>query len=307
MTKLVLGFVLSAALSFSACSSSGPGSGGTVGSGATSGQGGAGGSAVDTGGGADGNAWPAVTDFAARGPFPIQREANVGPNAAYDIVRPAMLGAQGRKHPIISWNNGTLYEISRYQDLLDHWASHGFVVMGGHTNTTAGGAIHQGAIDWLVAENARTGSPYFGMLEVTKIGAAGHSQGGGASITAGANLPGPAGIVTTMPLMPIMSYQRPHIEQHAASMLIVSATEDARSNAVADQAFADITTEFVDAQFVGVHEDAMNPGIHGATVAWFRYQLMGDATAKAQFYPPAICGLCSENAWMRVRHKNSPP
>jgi hypothetical protein len=51
----------------------------------------------------------------------------------------------------------------------------------------------------------------------------------------------------------------------------------------------------------------MNPGIHGATLAWFRYQLMGDQIAKAQFYPPASCGLCGDDAWRRIRHRNSPP
>jgi hypothetical protein len=251
--------------------------------------------------------WPAVTDFDRPGPFSIRRETNVGPDAAYDIVRPMQLGEEGRRHPIVSWNNGTLYPIDRYQDLLDHWASHGFVVIGAHTNRTAGGAVHKTAIDWLVAENARAGSEYYGRLDVTMIGAAGHSQGGGASITAGADVPGPAGIVTTMPLMPISSFERPQLAQHAASMLLVSATEDDRANGVANQAISDVTTELVDAQFVGVHEDAMNPGIHGATVAWLRYQLMGDETAKAQFYPPATCGLCQSADWRRIRHKNSPP
>jgi dienelactone hydrolase len=254
-----------------------------------------------------GTAWPSVTDFAAPGPFAVQRETNVGPNAAYDIVRPMQLGAEGRKHPIISWNNGTLYQIDRYQALLDHWASHGFVVMGAHTNSTRGGAVHKAAIDWLVAENARAASHYSGNLDLTKIGASGHSQGGGATITAGANIPGPSGIVTSVPLMPIQAFERAHLAQHTGSMLLVSATEDPRANGVADQALADVTTEFVDAQFVGVHEDAMNPGLHGATVAWFRYQLMGDLTAKAQFYPPATCGLCDDDAWRRFRHKNPAP
>src|SRR5688572_19719590 len=121
-------------------------------------------------------AWPSVTDFAAAGPFAITHETNVGPNAGYDIVRPAQLGAQGRKHPIISWNNGTNYPIADYQPLLDHWASHGFVVIGAHTNSTRGGAVHEAAIDWIVAEASRTGGAYFNMLDVTKIGAAGHSQ-----------------------------------------------------------------------------------------------------------------------------------
>ena len=252
------------------------------------------------------SAWPSATDFAAPGPFAVERETNVGPDAAYDIVRPARLGEEGRKHPIVSWNNGTLYQIDRYQALLDHWASHGFVVIGGHTNRTAGGAVHEAAIDWLVAENARAGSAYFGMLDVTKIGASGHSQGGGATISAGANVPAPMGIVTTMPLMPISRYERPHLTQHAASMLLVSATDDERANRVADEALAEVTTELVDAQFVGVHEDAMNPGLHGATVAWLRYQLMGDPSARAQFYPAGTCGLCGDSDWRRLRRSNSP-
>jgi hypothetical protein len=110
-----------------------------------------------------------------------------------------------------------------------------------------------------------------------------------------------------MPLMPISAFERPHLAQHTASMLIVSATEDPRANRVADQALADVTTEFVDAQFVGVHADAMNPGIQGATVAWLRYQLMGDAKAKAQFYPQQTCGLCSDDAWMGLRRNNPAP
>lgn len=250
--------------------------------------------------------WPSVADFAAPGPFAIERETHVGPGGAYDIVRPRQLGAEGRKHPIISWNNGTLYPIERYQALLDHWASHGFVVIGAHTNSTRGGAVHKAAIDWLVAEASRPGSAYYGVLDPTKIGAAGHSQGGGATITAGANVPGPTGIVTSVVMMPISAFERSHLARHAGSMLIVSATDDDRANAVADQALADVATELVDAQFVGVHADAMHPGMHGPTVAWFRYQLMGDASAKARFYPPITCGLCGDEAWRRVRHKNSP-
>lgn len=126
----------------------------------------------------------------------------------------------------------------------------------------------------------------------------------GATITAGANVADPTGIVTTVPLMPITSYERPELARNVASMPMVSATEDARANRVADEALADVTTELVDAQFVGVHEDAMHPGMHGATVVWFRYELMGDVTARAQFYPPTACGLCRDAAWMRLRHKN---
>lgn len=254
----------------------------------------------------DAPAWPSVTDFDAPGPFAITHERNVGPDGAYDIVRPAQLGEAGRKHPIVSWNNGTLYQIDRYQDLLDHWASHGFVVIGGHTNSTAGGAVHEAAIEWIVAENEREGSAYFGMLDPSRIGASGHSQGGGATITAGAGIPSPMGIVTTMPLMPISRFEPAHLEQQPVPMLIVSATEDERANEIADQALSVVTTELVDAQFVGVHADAMNPGIHGATVAWLRYQLMGDERARVEFYPAGACGLCDDSRWERLRYSNAP-
>src|SRR5439155_25782113 len=131
----------------------------------------------------------AVADFGAHGPLPTVREKNTGPGGAYDLFRPTTLGP--RRHPIISWANGTLFGIDDYQKLLDHWASHGFIVIAGHTSTTAGGGTHKAGIDWLVAENSRSGSPYLGLLDVAKIGAAGHSQGGGATIAAGANEPGP--------------------------------------------------------------------------------------------------------------------
>src|SRR5215510_4250391 len=94
-----------------------------------------------------------------------------------------------------------------YQTLLRHWASHGFVVIAAHSQSTAGGATHKAGIDWLVAENVRASSLYFNLLDTTTIGAAGHSQEGGATIAAGSNRPGPTGIVATLPLMPILSFE----------------------------------------------------------------------------------------------------
>src|SRR5260370_10123171 len=83
--------------------------------------------------------WPAVNDYSARGPLMTQRDTNTGPGAAYDIFRPATLGPTPRKNPIISWANGTLFGVDQYQKLLDHWASHGFVVIAAHSQSTAGG------------------------------------------------------------------------------------------------------------------------------------------------------------------------
>jgi hypothetical protein len=49
-----------------------------------------------------------TADFASLGPFPTTRDPNVGPFAAYDVIRPVVLGELGRKHPIVHWANGTV-------------------------------------------------------------------------------------------------------------------------------------------------------------------------------------------------------
>lgn len=266
---------------------------------------------VGSGGSTGAAGWPAVTDYAAAGPFTPMRVTNTGPGGAYDVFRPTVLGAEGRRHPIISWANGTLYSVDDYQLLLSHWASHGFVVIAGHTNTTAGGATHKAGIDWLVAQNAAATSPYFGALDTGKIGASGHSQGGGATIAAGANKPGTTGITVTLPLMPLLSFEADQtiVSHQLVPMFNVNASMDNRdpTGTNANAIYAGAVTELVQATFIGVHEDAMNAKMHAPTVAWLRWKLMADVQAKSMFYPAAGCGLCQDADWKSVRYKNSPP
>jgi dienelactone hydrolase len=250
--------------------------------------------------------WPAVSDFGARGPLAVTRDADTGPGKAYDVFRPTQL-ADGRRHPILSWANGTNYGLDLYAPLLEHWASHGFVIIAGHTNTTAGGGTHKAGIDWLVAEDARAGGPYAGALDVKMIGAAGHSQGGGATIAAGSDAPGVTGIVATAPLMALLRFEKDEsvVARQKAPMLDVIATNDTndRGAEAAGKIFAGATGELVQAAFVGVHTDAMSPGMFAPTLAWFRLHLMGDEAARAFFYPAGTCGLCRDQAWQSVRYK----
>jgi hypothetical protein len=254
--------------------------------------------------------WPRVDDYGAPGPLMVRHETNTGPNAVYDVFRPATLGTDARRHPIVSWANGTLFGISDYQGLLTHWASHGFVVIAAQSKSTAGGGTHKAGIDWLVAENGRSASAYFGMLDAKAIGAAGHSQGGGATIAAGADKPGPSGIVTTLPLMAILSFEtdKTIVSRQAVPMFDVSATMDDRdpTGAIANQIYDGANRELVQAAFIGIHEDAMTVPMYAPTLAWFRWRLMGDESARAFFYPTGTCSLCRDPAWKQVRYKNTP-
>jgi hypothetical protein len=255
-------------------------------------------------------AWPAVTDYGAAGPFPLARDVNTGPGGAYDVFRPSTLGGQGRRHPIVSWANGTLFTLDDYQKLLQHWASHGLVVIAGHSMSTAGGGTHKAGIDWLIAENTRAASPYFGVLDTAHVAAAGHSQGGGATIAAGAQKPGALALTTTMPLMPILSFESDAsiVGKQTAPMFNINATMDNRdpTGAVANAIYTSAKTELVQAAFIGVHEDAMGPAMLAPTLAWLRLELMGDAAARPTFFPAGTCGLCRDTAWKQVRYQNVP-
>jgi hypothetical protein len=252
--------------------------------------------------------WPAVTDYGARGPFTVAREMNTGPGSAYDVFHPTPL-ADGRRHPIISWANGTLFALNDYQKLLEHWASHGFVVIAGHTSSTAGGGTHKTGIDWLVAENGGGNNIYAGTLDTAHVGAAGHSQGGGATIAAGAQKAGPLALTTTLPLMPILSYEsdKTILGKQTAPMFNINATMDDRdpTGAIAEQIFTAAKAELVQAAYIGIHEDAMSAAMFAPTLAWFRLRLMGDTQARATFYPAGTCGLCTMSpAWKQVRYAN---
>jgi hypothetical protein len=253
--------------------------------------------------------WPAVVNYGARGPFTIKREMNTGPNSAYDVFHPSPL-ADGRRHPIVSWANGTLFALSDYQPLLEHWASHGFVVIAAHTNSTAGGATHKTGIEWLIAENGGGNNIYAGTLDTAHVAAAGHSQGGGATIAAGAQKAGPLALTTTLPLMPILSFEsdKSILGKQTAPMLNINATMDDRdpTGAIANQIHDAAKAELVQAAFIGIHEDAMSAAMFAPTLGWFRFRLMGDAAARAMFYPMATCGLCTSAAWKQVRYANVP-
>lgn len=104
----------------------------------------------------------------------------------YDVVRPRTLDS---KHamPVIVWADGGCV---RYDGLwlpiLKRWAAAGFVVVaigtppGGNPQTLPVSTVDDQAkaINWAEAENARSGSPYQGRLDTTRIVAAGNSCGG---------------------------------------------------------------------------------------------------------------------------------
>ncbi|HVW28703.1 MAG TPA: hypothetical protein VHC69_25230 [Polyangiaceae bacterium] len=80
--------------------------------------------------------------------------------------------------PVITWGNGTCAQPEGYGALLRYFASYGFFVVAANSRETGSGAPIQKALDFVTAANKDMSSPYFGHLDMTKVGVAGHSQGG---------------------------------------------------------------------------------------------------------------------------------
>ena len=124
----------------------------------------------------------AFSSYDSPGPYSEERISNTGPDGAYDVFRPKTLGSNGEKHAIITWGNGTGASVASYQGLLQHLATHGFVVIASQSSSTGSGIEMANGANWLLEENARNGSEYYNKLNSQKVGATGHSQGGAGTI-----------------------------------------------------------------------------------------------------------------------------
>jgi hypothetical protein len=101
----------------------------------------------------------------------------------FDLYYPTNLGAGGFKHPIITWGNGTLGKASDVDYFLKHMASWGFVIIATEDQNTGPGQTILDAANTLITANSNPGM-FQGKLDITNVGAIGHSQGATGAINA---------------------------------------------------------------------------------------------------------------------------
>ena len=251
--------------------------------------------------------------------------------ADHTVYRPADLSKVQGRLPVVSFGNGGCVNIgSAFKTLLGEVASHGYLAI-------ATGPIVQEpavpgpqskteslvkAIDWAIAENARTGSPYYGRIDTTKIAVAGQSCGGLQAIAIGADprvttvlvlnsgiirggIPTPDG-GTRQPAgyLPASDADLPKL--HTPMLYLIGGDKD--------QAHRGAEGDFEAIQKVPVF-NANTPVGHGGTwmqpgggamgkvaIDWLNWRLKGDAAA-AKTFNGDPCGLCKDTAWT-VKRKN---
>jgi hypothetical protein len=101
----------------------------------------------------------------------------------YTVYRPACM-KEGEKYPVITWANGTCGPTEGYGGLLRYVASYGYIVVATNSRYTGVGTPMLTALDFAASINKDSTSVYYNRLDLSKVGAMGHSQGGGATVTA---------------------------------------------------------------------------------------------------------------------------
>jgi hypothetical protein len=287
--------------------SAGAGNGGAT-NGGTSGAG-AGGSAP---GGCTVGEWPAA-DPSAAGPYEVVTENDVGPEAGvagddgtvprFTLFRPETWSPDGLCHPVITWGNGTGSTPNLYRSLLGNLASHGFVVIGSNNENVGQGDPKPMlvGVDWVLEQNEDPSSVLYGRIDVTNIGATGHSQGAFATSSAS----GDSRITTNVPIEGAQVQRN----LHGPAMLFCGGMDEIVPCDSAQNAFDAVTDlPAMYAEYLSVdHGSWLGRGgqpsvVETAVTAWMRVHLMADASLRSWFYG-ASCELCTDSGWV-IQQKN---
>jgi len=257
---------------------------------------------------------------AAAGPFEVAADKDVGPLAGtaddpvygkqmrFNVYRPRNLKTSGYLHPILIWANGYRDNpepngkcvldrnqnwCGQYLPILQHLASHGFVVVA--SLSTATGAEPYPTLtgmDWIIEQNEDPGSPYYHCLDTSKIGQYGHSFGG-MSTCKTASDPRYKALMTICGTAELKGLHTPMLFHCGGKDETVkcSGVKDIFLSVKDQPAF--FLNELASDHGYWVYQGANGVSL-SAAAAWFRGHLMNDTASRKYFYG-SNCTFCSDS------------
>jgi hypothetical protein len=227
-------------------------------------------------------------------------------HSLYTIFRPACM-KDGETYPVITWANGTCGETHGYAPLLTGLASHGFVIFASNSTWTATAPtdkVQLRALDYAKYVNEDPTSDLYHRLDLTKIGAMGHSQGAQAT-----------GNASSDPRIKALLFFSGGTSNNEP-FLYVSADRDVTSTSPSSLAQGtDAATQ--PGAWIFYHQVLETGGnatghlllmeqperVIDMTIAWWQYMLKGDQTAKQMFVGDG-CGLCNSASEFEYGHNS---
>jgi hypothetical protein len=238
---------------------------------------------------------PVRDRYGAPGPYGVVHEAlpdSFG-GVPYELFSPRELGPDGARHPLISWGNGSFAHPIEYDGLLRHLASWGFVVIASTFDQVGTGQEQLAAVHRAGRLDEDPTSRVFHHVDLTRVGAAGHSQGAGGTVRA-ATAPGsPITAILTADLPSALFTFTPQTKGFDTAalrvpVLFLSGQDDQLiSGTTTNQGYlAAVPGPGGMAMLQGADHNAVQHsggGYLGYVAAWFRYQLADDPVAAGAF------------------------
>jgi len=102
------------------------------------------------------------------------------------VFYPQELETSDQKWPVIVWANGTACPPASYTNLLTMLAKGGYIVVCSSEMMSADGEDQCDCIDFISKENEKADSVFYHKVDMKRVAAAGHSQGGRSTVNAAA-------------------------------------------------------------------------------------------------------------------------
>lgn len=267
--------------------------------------------------------WPSA-DPTAAGPFEVAADKNVGPLAGvvpdpiygnqqqrFNVYRPKNLATSGYLHPILIWANGYTDNpepnpplcvtnaaankwCGQYLPLMNHLASHGFVVVASLSTATGSGNPLPTIVglEWIIKQNSDPSSPYYRRLDTTNIGQLGHSFGGMSTCMSASN-PRYKALATICGTRELSGV-------HTPMMFFCGGKDNTVKCDGVKNTFLSVKNQpaFYINELNADHGSWVYQGAKGvslsASAAWFRVHLMND-TANRKYFYSKDCTFCKDS------------
>jgi len=253
--------------------------------------------------------------YAQQGSYHVKVEEvkHTNGEALFRIYYPAFQGDES--YPVISWGNGTDATPDRYDELLTHLASWGFIVIDSYSKTTGTGKEIVDAIDYLRNENQLADSLFYQKIQMEHIGVAGHSQGSTGVINAHTNYKSGSLIKTVVSIaLPDLKHCDPEdvydTSRITVPFFIMGGTRDFLISPVSTNQLALQSTNASTPVMMGMAKGAAHTAIEGNggnhrgyLTAWMRYRLFDDQEAMKAFHGDSSEMMHNPN-WVDVIQAN---
>ncbi|MGI6401897.1 MAG: hypothetical protein ACOX0A_07295 [Thermoguttaceae bacterium] len=250
-------------------------------------------STVTTGG-------PIEARYLADGPYEVSDAAYPTPEVwkVYEVYYPTALTTRSERWPVVVVANGVGFPARKCAQIYRHLASWGFIVIGNEDSKSYSGESVDRSLNFLLEEDRREGSVFYGKVDSERVGLIGHSQGGVATFNAAQQSE---------------RHRHEHFGKYSTAVCISPTQEEwaialhipydpsktripmlilagARKDVVTLDGlktfFEKIKTSTTIARRKGANHVEMLYAADGYATAWFMWRLRGDKTAAAAFVGP---------------------